>query len=173
MFSVTPRRQLAVTDNMVEFRRAVEEDKACLDVGSSWCGPSAVQGRLAMKSRTMAIVAALYGSTTVLAYTLSVAPREATGASGTDGATALHLAVAGGAANTVTAMHLLLAAGATTEALSATVHEGALGIHSRGHAPPTCRHHRPESAPAPSQVLGRVAIVLALEVRAGVQDLTL
>jgi hypothetical protein len=56
----------------------------------------------------------------VLAYALSVAPREATRASGKDGATALHLVVAGGAANAVAAMHLLLAAGASTEALSAS-----------------------------------------------------
>ncbi|VAH13695.1 unnamed protein product [Triticum turgidum subsp. durum] len=64
------------------------------------------------------MVAALYGSTAVLAHALSVAPGEACRASGTDGATALHLAAAGGAANAVAATHLLLAAGASTETLS-------------------------------------------------------
>uniref|UniRef100_A0ACD5W2P6 Uncharacterized protein n=1 Tax=Avena sativa TaxID=4498 RepID=A0ACD5W2P6_AVESA len=113
--------ELAAEDDVVEFRRAVEEDKACLDVEASWYGPSAAgQGRLATESRTPAMVAALYGSASVLAYALSVAPREATRASGTDGATALHLAAAGGAANAVAATHLLLAAGASTEALSAS-----------------------------------------------------
>ncbi|KAM0876749.1 hypothetical protein ACQ4PT_035967 [Festuca glaucescens] len=113
--------ELAAADDVAEFRRVVEEDKACLDAEGSWYGPSAVgQGRLATESRTPAMVAALYGSTSVLAYALSVTPREATRASGTDGATALHLAAAGGAANAVAATQLLLAAGASTEALSAS-----------------------------------------------------
>ncbi|KAM3406811.1 hypothetical protein ACQJBY_000715 [Aegilops geniculata] len=111
--------ELAAADDVVEFRRVLEEEKACLDATGSWYGPSAVgQGRLAAESRTPAIVAALYGSTAVLAHALSVAPGEACRASGTDGATALHMAAAGGAANAVAATHLLLAAGASTEALS-------------------------------------------------------
>ncbi|CAM0958116.1 unnamed protein product [Alopecurus aequalis] len=111
--------ELAAADDVAGFRRAVEEDKAPLDGVSSWYGPSAVgQGRLATESRTPAMVAALYGSTAVLAYALSVEPREATRASATDGATPLHLVAAGGAANAVAATHLLLAAGASTEALS-------------------------------------------------------
>jgi hypothetical protein len=71
---------------------------------------------------TAVLAYALYGSTAVLAYALSVAPREATRASGKDSATALHLVAAGGAANAVaaTATHLLLAAGASTKALSAS-----------------------------------------------------
>jgi hypothetical protein len=113
--------ELAAADDVVEFRRAVEEEKACLDGAGMWYGPSAVgQGLLAMESRTPAMVAALYGSTAVLAYVLSTAPSEARRASETDGATALHLAAAGGAANAVAATHQLLAAGASTEALSAS-----------------------------------------------------
>jgi hypothetical protein len=71
---------------------------------------------------TAVLAYALYGSTAVLAYALalSVAPREATRASGKDGATALHLVAAGGAVNAVAATHLLLTAGASTEALSAS-----------------------------------------------------
>ncbi|XP_047096386.1 zinc finger CCCH domain-containing protein 33-like [Lolium rigidum] len=113
--------ELAAADDVAEFRRAVEEHKACLDAEASWYGPSAAgQGRLATETRTPAMVAALYGSTSVLAYALSAAPAEATRASPTDGATALHLAAAGGAAHAVAATHLLLAAGASTEALSAS-----------------------------------------------------
>ncbi|KQK07846.2 zinc finger CCCH domain-containing protein 33 [Brachypodium distachyon] len=113
--------ELAAADDVVGFRQAVEEDKACIDGAGLWYGPSAAVGRrLGMESRTPAMVAALYGSTGVLAYALSAAPREACRASPTDGATALHMAAAGGAAGAVAATHLLLAAGASTEALSAS-----------------------------------------------------
>ncbi|KAL6594620.1 hypothetical protein ACP70R_048358 [Stipagrostis hirtigluma subsp. patula] len=113
--------ELAAADDVVAFRRAVEEDKvAALDAACQWYGPSAAgpAGRLRLELRTPAMVAALYGSTAVLAYVLAAKPSEAARASGTDGATALHLAAAGGAANAVAATHLLLAAGASADALA-------------------------------------------------------
>ncbi|XP_062230652.1 zinc finger CCCH domain-containing protein 33-like [Phragmites australis] len=112
--------ELAAADDVVAFRRAVEEEKvSALDAACQWYGPSAAGvGRLSLELRTPAMVAALYGSTAVLAYVLSVAPSEAARASGTDGATALHLAATGGSANAVAATHLLLAAGASADALA-------------------------------------------------------
>nr|ABR13341.1 transposase [Zea mays] len=59
-------------------------------------------------TRTLLVsVAALYGSTAVLAYVLSSAPAEAARASPADGATPLHLAAA---------THILLAASASADA---------------------------------------------------------
>ncbi|KAJ1261419.1 hypothetical protein BS78_09G028300 [Paspalum vaginatum] len=111
--------ELAAADDVVAFRRAVEEDKAsALDAGSRWYGPSAAHAaaRPRLEHRTPAMVAALYGSTAVLGYVLAAAPAEAVRASSTDGATPLHLAAAGGAAGAVAAAHLLLAAGASADA---------------------------------------------------------
>ncbi|XP_066360545.1 zinc finger CCCH domain-containing protein 33-like [Miscanthus floridulus] len=112
--------ELAAADDVVAFRRAAEDDKApALDAAGHWYGPSAAAaGRLRLEARTPAMVAALYGSTAVLAYVLSAAPAEAARASPTDGATPLHLAAAGGAPGAVAAAHLLLAAGASADALA-------------------------------------------------------
>ncbi|PAN17056.1 hypothetical protein PAHAL_3G104600 [Panicum hallii] len=114
--------ELAAADDVVAFRRAVEDDKvSALDAACQWYGPSAAAAagpRLRLELRTPAMVAALYGSTAVLAYVLSAAPAEAARASPTDGATPLHLAAAGGAAGAVAAAHLLLAAGASADALA-------------------------------------------------------
>jgi hypothetical protein len=114
--------ELAAADDVVGFRRAVEGDKApALDDAGHWYGPSAAAAgrlRLRLEARTPAMVAALYGSTAVLAYVLSAAPAEAARASPTDGATPLHLAAAGGAPGAVAAAHLLLAAGASADALA-------------------------------------------------------
>ncbi|CAN6358405.1 unnamed protein product [Urochloa humidicola] len=113
--------ELAAADDLVSFRRAVEDDKvSSLDAACPWYGPSAAAAgaRPRLELRTPAMVAALYGSTAVLAYVLSAAPAEAARASPTDGATPLHLAAAGGAAGAVAAAHLLLAAGASADALA-------------------------------------------------------
>ena len=114
------------------------------------------KGRLATEiSRTSAMVAALYGYTTVLAYALYAAPREATQASSTDSSTALHLAAAGSTGNAVAATHLLLAA--STEVLSIS------GLRAGDLLPR--RQRRREAAPAPPQIPYRVAAVLTQEVR--------
>ncbi|CAN6340462.1 unnamed protein product [Urochloa humidicola] len=113
--------ELAAADDLVSFRRAVEDDKvSSLDAACPWYGPSAAAAgaRPRLELRTPAMVAALYGSTAVLAYVLTAAPAEAARASPTDGATPLHLAAAGGAAGAVAAAHLLLAAGASADALA-------------------------------------------------------
>ncbi|CAN6349588.1 unnamed protein product [Urochloa humidicola] len=113
--------ELAAADDLAAFRRAVEDDKvASLDAACHWYGPSAATAgaRPRLELRTPAMVAALYGSTAVLAYVVTAAPAEAARASPTDGATPLHLAAAGGAAGAVAAAHLLLASGASADALA-------------------------------------------------------
>ncbi|KAF0923076.1 hypothetical protein E2562_003305 [Oryza meyeriana var. granulata] len=113
--------ELAAADDVAALRRVVEEEKVSVGVVGLWYGPSATGvARLGLERRTPAMVAALYGSTAVLGYVLAAAPAEAARASETDGATALHMAAAGGAANAVSVTHLLLAAGASVDALSAS-----------------------------------------------------
>ncbi|CAM0884597.1 unnamed protein product [Alopecurus aequalis] len=107
--------ELAAADDLPAFRRAVQEDNLSLVASSSWYGPSpkANTRALGLHLRTPAMVAALYGSTSVLSYVLSIAPSEAARASATDGATPLQLAAAGRAPSALAAAHLLLAAGAS------------------------------------------------------------
>ncbi|CAD6334772.1 unnamed protein product [Miscanthus lutarioriparius] len=130
--------ELAAVDDVVAFRRAAEDDKApALDAAGHWYGPSAAAaaGRLRLEARTPAMVAALYGSTSVLAYVLSTAPAEAARASHTDGATPLHLAAAGGAPGAVAATHLLLSPRARPRTRSPS-RGSELGTSSRVPTPP-------------------------------------
>ncbi|KAM3336713.1 hypothetical protein ACQJBY_030624 [Aegilops geniculata] len=120
--------ELAAADDLPAFRRAVQEDNLSLVAASPWYGPSPKTGKsrttqqLALHLRTPAMVAALYGSTTVLSYVLSIAPSEAARASASDGATPLLLAHAGRAPAAPHAARLLLSAGASADALLALDH---------------------------------------------------
>ncbi|XP_047055761.1 zinc finger CCCH domain-containing protein 33-like [Lolium rigidum] len=106
--------ELAADDDLQGFRRAVQEDNLSLVASSPWYGPSPrANNALALHLRTPAMVAALYGSTHVLSYVLSIAPSEAARASATDGATPLLLAAQGRAPSAPAAARLLLAAGAS------------------------------------------------------------
>ncbi|KAM0920609.1 hypothetical protein ACQ4PT_007433 [Festuca glaucescens] len=105
--------ELAADDDLLGFRRAVQEDNLSLVASSSWYGPSPKANTLGLHLRTPAMVAALYGSTQVLSYVLSIAPSEVARASATDGATPLQLAAAGRAPSALAAARILLAAGAS------------------------------------------------------------
>ena len=124
--------ELAAADDLPAFRRAVQEDNLSLVAASPWYGPSPKPAgassnrrttqQLALHLRTPAMVAALYGSTTVLSYVLSIAPSEAARASASDGATPLLLAHAGRAPSAPHAARLLLSAGASSSSLLALDH---------------------------------------------------
>ncbi|XP_044978736.1 zinc finger CCCH domain-containing protein 33-like [Hordeum vulgare subsp. vulgare] len=117
--------ELAADDDLPAFRRAVQEDNLSLVAASPWYGPSPKSTnnnntpQLALHLRTPAMVAALYGSTTVLSYVLSIAPSEAARASASDGATPLLLAHQGRAPSAPHAARLLLTAGASSSSLLA------------------------------------------------------
>ncbi|KAM3355483.1 hypothetical protein ACQJBY_025955 [Aegilops geniculata] len=132
--------ELAAADDLPAFRRAVQEDNLSLVAASPWYGPSPKAGnaskQLALHLRTPAMVAALYGSTTVLSYVLSIAPSEAARASASDGATPLLLAHAGRAPSAPHAARLLLTAGASSSDLLALDHHH-LQNQSRLPASPT------------------------------------
>nr|CAD1828809.1 unnamed protein product [Ananas comosus var. bracteatus] len=91
--------ELAASDDVEGFRRAVEEGGLPLDVAAPWYGRSFSGGggrmRMGVEQRTPLMIAALYGGAAVLGYILSVAPGEALRSSPSDGATPLHLAASG------------------------------------------------------------------------------
>ncbi|XP_047055983.1 zinc finger CCCH domain-containing protein 33-like [Lolium rigidum] len=114
--------ELAADDDLQAFRRAVQDDNLSLVASSPWYGPSPrANNALALHLRTPAMVAALYGSTHVLSYVLSIAPSEAARASATDGATPLLLAAQGRAPSAPAAARLLLAAGASPSPSTSTL----------------------------------------------------
>uniref|UniRef100_A0ACD5XHL2 Uncharacterized protein n=1 Tax=Avena sativa TaxID=4498 RepID=A0ACD5XHL2_AVESA len=140
--------ELAAADDLLGFRRAVQEDNLSLVASSSWYGPSPRSSNraLGLHLRTPAMVAALYGSTQVLSYVLSIAPSEAARASATDGATPLQLAAAGRAPSAPTAARILLAAGASpSHSLPTTPLDHHHHNHNHRPASPTKHQHQPGS----------------------------
>ena len=143
---------LAAADDLPAFRRAVQDDNLSLVAASPWYGPSPKTAKtrtthhLALHLRTPAMVAALYGSTAVLSYVLSIAPSEAARASASDGATPLLLAHAGRAPSAPHAARLLLTAGASADSLLALDHRHQT---TRLPASPTKKQQHPDSSSPP------------------------
>ncbi|RRT47864.1 hypothetical protein B296_00034196 [Ensete ventricosum] len=112
--------ELAASDDLAAFRRAVEDDGQPLDAAASWYGRSPGRG-MGYHQRTPLMIAALYGSTAVMGYILSARPAEAVRCAASDGATALHCAAAGGSAASLEAVKLLIGASAdVVDALDAS-----------------------------------------------------
>ncbi|KAI5010044.1 hypothetical protein ZWY2020_012181 [Hordeum vulgare] len=120
--------ELAATDDLQSVADTfICKDNLSLVTASPWYGPSAKSSNrrtphLALHLHTPRhIVAALYKSTTILSYVLSIAPSDAP-ASATDGATPLLLGHQGRAPSAPHAARLLLSAGASSFPLLALDH---------------------------------------------------
>ncbi|KAG6531615.1 zinc finger CCCH domain-containing protein 33-like [Zingiber officinale] len=101
--------ELAASDDLSTFKRAVEDAGLPLDVAAPWYCRSS-DGVMGYQLRTPTMIAALYGSTSVMGYILSARPAESARCAATDGATALHCAAAGGSAASLEVAKLLIAA---------------------------------------------------------------
>ncbi|KAG6488524.1 zinc finger CCCH domain-containing protein 33-like [Zingiber officinale] len=100
--------ELSASDDLSTFKRAVEDAGVPIDAAAPWyCRSSA--GAMAYQLRTPLMIAALYGSTSVMGYILSARPAEAARRAASDGATALHCAAAGGSEASLEAAKLLIA----------------------------------------------------------------
>ncbi|RRT33864.1 hypothetical protein B296_00054514, partial [Ensete ventricosum] len=112
--------ELAASDDLAAFKRAVEEDGYSVDAAALWYGRSSDRG-MGYQQRTPLMIAALYGSTAVIGYILAGHPAEAARRAASDGATALHCAAAGGSAASLEAVKLLIGASAdVVDALDAS-----------------------------------------------------
>ncbi|XP_039136149.1 LOW QUALITY PROTEIN: zinc finger CCCH domain-containing protein 33-like [Dioscorea cayenensis subsp. rotundata] len=110
--------ELAAFDDLLGFRKLVEDEGAAIDVAAPWYGRSfGCSRRMRLDLRSPLQIAALYGSTSVLEYILTFFPAaiDVNRPFGSDSATALHLAAGGGSASSVDAVRLLLAAAADVE----------------------------------------------------------
>lgn len=108
----------AAADDLQGFKNAVDSG---LPVNGSglWYGSRIGSRKMAYEERTPLMVAALYGSINVLRYILSRAEESDTNRiAGSDGVSALHLAVAGGSPCSPTAIQILLDASANPNLVS-------------------------------------------------------
>lgn len=116
--------ELSAADDLPEFKKAIEKSNLSPDSPAQWysrsVGPVASPARkMGYDARTPLAIASLYGSTSVLGYILSRNSADVNRRSGSDGATALHLAAAGGSAASLQAVKLLIEASADVDAVDA------------------------------------------------------
>ncbi|XP_022148385.1 zinc finger CCCH domain-containing protein 66 isoform X1 [Momordica charantia] len=111
--------ELSAKDDLIGFKKAVEEDGHDIDESSLWYGRIFGSKKMGYEERTPLIVAAMFGSMNVLSYILRSGRVDVNRACGSDGATALHCAVAGGSAILDQVAKVLLDASADVNAVDA------------------------------------------------------
>ncbi|XP_004490603.1 zinc finger CCCH domain-containing protein 66-like [Cicer arietinum] len=109
--------EFSAADDLISFRDAVEKEGCDVDGVGLWYGRRVGSNKLGYEERTPLMVAAIFGSLGVSAYILATGYVDVNRSSGSDGATALHCAVAGGSAASVEIIKLLLDASADASAV--------------------------------------------------------
>ncbi|KAK6935724.1 Ankyrin repeat [Dillenia turbinata] len=100
--------ELSASDDLTGFRCAVEEEGCDIDEVSYWYGRRIGSKKMGFELRTPLMIASLFGSKHVLAYILETGRVDVNRFCGSDKATALHCAVAGGSAFAPEIVKLLL-----------------------------------------------------------------
>ncbi|GAA0151135.1 hypothetical protein LIER_09921 [Lithospermum erythrorhizon] len=111
--------ELAAIDDVAGFTCEVEEKGCDVDPLSYWYSRKIGSKMMGYKERTPLMVAALYGSINVLKYILATGKVDVNRPRGSDGATPLHCAVAGGSDKSVEVVRLLIEARSDINSVSA------------------------------------------------------
>ncbi|XXG39642.1 hypothetical protein AAC387_Pa01g0552 [Persea americana] len=111
--------EFSAADDLASFKKAVEEGEAALEEAALWYGRRIGTRQMGFDKRTPLMIAALYGSVEILKYILSKGGADVNRACGSDGATALHCAAAGGSPLATEIVRLLVAASASVESVDA------------------------------------------------------
>ncbi|GLT45450.1 hypothetical protein SLA2020_192810 [Shorea laevis] len=111
--------ELSASDDLIGFKRAIEEEDRDIDEPGLWYGKRMGSKKMGFEERTPLLIAALFGSKDVLSYIIECSRVDVNRACGSDAATALHCAAAGGSANSVEVVKLLLDASADANSVDA------------------------------------------------------
>lgn len=111
--------ELSASNDLIGFKRAIEDEGHNLDEPGLWYGRRIGSKKMGFEERTPLMIAALYGSKDVLNYILEMGCVDVNRCCGSDGATALHCAAAGGSASSIEVVKLLLDASADPDAVDA------------------------------------------------------
>ncbi|KAG5052754.1 hypothetical protein JHK87_004952 [Glycine soja] len=111
--------EFSATDDLIGFKDAVEKEGHDVDGVGFWYGRRVGSKKIGYEERTPLMVASMFGSLDVSTYILGMGCIDVNRASRSDGATALHCAVAGGSAASVEVVKLLLDASADVSAVDA------------------------------------------------------
>ncbi|XP_058075004.1 zinc finger CCCH domain-containing protein 29-like [Magnolia sinica] len=111
--------ELSASNDLIAFKRAVEEDGLAINEAAYWYGKRTGSRKMGYEQRTPLMIAAMFGSMDVLKYILSTDGVDVNMSCGLDGATALHCAAAGGSASASEIVKLLINASADVDSLDA------------------------------------------------------
>ncbi|KAI4305284.1 hypothetical protein L6164_028657 [Bauhinia variegata] len=111
--------EYAASNDLKGFKYAVEQEGLDVDEVGLWYGRRIGSRKLGLEKRTPLMIAAMFGSKDVLTYILETGRVDVNQTHGSDGATALHCAVAGGSATSPEVVKLLLDALADVGAVDA------------------------------------------------------
>ncbi|TYH14172.1 hypothetical protein ES288_A06G198500v1 [Gossypium darwinii] len=111
--------ELAASDDLVAFKSEVEEKGLDFGEASFWYGRRIGLRKMGLEERTPLMIAAMVGSIEILKYIIGSGKIDVNRACGSDGVTALHCAVAGGADSSVEIVKLLLDASADANCVDA------------------------------------------------------
>ncbi|XP_027336808.1 zinc finger CCCH domain-containing protein 66-like [Abrus precatorius] len=111
--------EFSATDDVMAFKDAVEIEGCDVDEVGFWYGRRVGSKEVGFEERTPLMIAAMFGSKSVLSYILGTGHVDVNQACGSDGATALHCAVAGGSAASPEVIKLLLDASADVSTVDA------------------------------------------------------
>ncbi|OAY57724.1 hypothetical protein MANES_02G118800v8 [Manihot esculenta] len=110
--------ELSASNDLIGFKREIEGGRD-IDERGLWYGRRIGSKRMGFEERTPLMIAALYGSKDVLNYILEMGCVDVNRSCGSDGATALHCAAAGGSASSLEVVKLLLDASADPNTVDA------------------------------------------------------
>ncbi|KNA08717.1 hypothetical protein SOVF_160140 isoform B [Spinacia oleracea] len=110
-----PLLELSATNDLSSFKDAVEKEGYDLDEASLWYGRRVGSKKMGFEERTPLMVAAMFGSKDILNYILQTSLVDVNRASGSDGATALHCAAAGGSLYSHEVIKLLVESSANVD----------------------------------------------------------
>ncbi|CAK9164197.1 unnamed protein product [Ilex paraguariensis] len=111
--------ELSASDDLIGFKTAVEEEGRDAEESSFWYGRRIGSKKMAFEKRTPLMIASMFGSKKVLNYVLETGCVDVNKPCGSDGATALHCAVAGGSVSSLEVVKLLLDASADVNCIDA------------------------------------------------------
>ncbi|CAK7331188.1 unnamed protein product [Dovyalis caffra] len=111
--------ELSASNDLIGFKRAIEEEGHDVDEPGLWYGRRIGSKKMGFEERTPLMIAALFGSKDVLNYILETGHVDVNRGYGSDGATALHCAAAGGSSSAPEVARLLLDASADPNSVDA------------------------------------------------------
>ncbi|KAL8225138.1 hypothetical protein R6Q57_017695 [Mikania cordata] len=109
--------ELSAADDLDQFRLLVEQKRFDVDDSGLWYGRSIGSKKMKLEERTPLMIASMFGSKQVLQFILGFNHVDVNKSCGSDRATAMHLAVAGGSSSSDEVIKLLINASADINCL--------------------------------------------------------